>query len=57
MAGVVRQPDAAIPGWMLANFNARDVTYAPIQMTSSPPKRRLAFALDYTRYVIVVTLA
>ena len=42
---------------MLANFNARDVNYAPIEMTSYPPKRRLAFALDDTRYVIVVTLA
>jgi len=56
VAGIVQQADAKVPGWMLANFNARDVNYAPIEMTSYPPKRRLAFALDDTRYVIVVTL-
>jgi hypothetical protein len=31
--------------------------YAPIEMTSYPPKRRLSFALDDTRYMIIVTLA
>jgi hypothetical protein len=38
------------------NFDARDVMYAPIVMTSHPPKRRLAFALDDTRYELVVVL-
>ena len=57
ISGVVWQPDAKVPGWILANFNARDVSYAPIEMTSYPPKRRLAFALDDTRYTVVVTLA
>ena len=56
MSGVARQPDVKVPGWMLANFNARDVSYAPIEMTSFPPKRRLSFALDNTRYMVVVTL-
>jgi hypothetical protein len=56
VARIVSQPDAAVPGWMLANFNARGVNYAPIEMTSYPPKRRLSFALDDTRYSIVVTL-
>ena len=41
---------------MLTNFTARGVDYAPIEMTSYPPKRRLSFALDDTRYSIVVTL-
>jgi len=56
VAGVVQQSDAAVSGWMLANFNARGVNYAPIEMTSYPSKRRLSFALDDTRYVVVVTL-
>ena len=57
IAGIVAQPDAAVPGWMLTNFNARGVNYALIEMTSYPPKRRLSFALDDTRYSIVVTLS
>ena len=56
VAGIVQQPDAKVPGWMLANFDARGVLYPPIEMTSYPPKRRLSFALDDIRYVIVVTL-
>jgi hypothetical protein len=56
VSGVGQQPDASVAGWMRASFDARDVTYAPIEMTSYPPKRRLAFALDDTRYSIVVTV-
>jgi hypothetical protein len=56
VAGIARQPDVKVPGWMLATFNAREVSYASIEMTSFPPKRRLSFALDNTRYVVVVTL-
>jgi hypothetical protein len=54
--GVITQPDARVPGWMRATFDARDVSYAPIVMTSHPPKRRLSFALDDVRYETVVTL-
>jgi hypothetical protein len=42
--GVTQQP----------SFDARDVGYTPIVMTSHPPKRRLSFALDDTRYEVVV---
>ena len=28
---IVRQSDTKVPGWMLANFNARDVSYAPLK--------------------------
>ncbi len=56
VTGILQQPDAAVPGWMLANFDARGVLYSQIEMTSYPPKRRLSFALDDTRYVVVVTL-
>jgi hypothetical protein len=54
--GVISQSDARVPGWMRANFDARDVSYAPIVMTSHPPKRRLSFALDDVRYETVVVL-
>ena len=54
--GVVRQPDAKVPQWIAVTFNGRDVGYAPVVMTSYPPKRRLSFALDDTRYVTIVTL-
>ena len=56
VTGILQQPDAAVPGWMRANFDARGVLYSQIEMTSYPPKRRLSFALDDTRYVVVVTL-
>ena len=54
--GVVRRSDADVPRWMQASFNAHDVTYAPIVMTSYPPRRHLSFALDRTRYEAIVTL-
>ena len=54
--GVTRQPDAAVARWMQVSFDAKDVTYAPIVLTTHPAKRRLSFALDATRYVAVVTL-
>jgi hypothetical protein len=54
--GVTQQPDSAVPRWLRVNFDARDVGYAPIVMTSHPPKRRLSFALDDTRYEVVVVL-
>ncbi len=41
---------------MQASFPARDVSYAPIVLTSDPPRRRLSFVLDTTRYQAVVTL-
>jgi hypothetical protein len=54
--GVTEQPDSAVPRWLRVSFDARDVGYAPVVMTSHPPKRRLSFALDNTRYEVVVVL-
>ena len=54
--GVTKQPETAVPGWLQVNFDARDVNYRPVVMTSYPPKRRLTFALDDTRYEAVVVL-
>ncbi|MBI4524661.1 MAG: hypothetical protein HY695_12720 [Deltaproteobacteria bacterium] len=56
LEGLFQQPDAAVPRWIQTNFDARNVSYAPILLTSDPPKRRLSFALDDTRYEAVVTL-
>ena len=56
VTGILQQPDVAVPGWMRTNFDARGVLYSQIEMTSYPPKRRLSFELDDTRYVVVVTL-
>ena len=54
--GILQQPDTNVPRWIQVNFDARDVTYAPIVLTSHPPKRRLSFALDATRYEAVIVL-
>jgi len=56
LEGVPRQPDAVVPRWMRTNFDAQDVTYLPIVLTSHPPKRRLSFSLDATRYETIVIL-
>jgi hypothetical protein len=54
--GILQQPEATVPRWIQTNFDARNVSYLPILMTSDPPKRRLSFGLDETRYEAVVTL-
>ena len=56
LEGVLQRSDADVPRWMQANFDARDVRYLPIVLTSHPPQRRLSFALDATRYEAVVVL-
>ena len=56
LEGILKQPYAAVPDWIQTNFDARNVDYAPILMTSDPPKRRLSFTLDETHYEAVVTL-
>jgi predicted dienelactone hydrolase len=54
--GVTRQRDADVPRWLRVGFDARDVNYAPIVLTSHPARRRLSFALDATRYEAVIVL-
>jgi len=56
MDGLLQRPDAAVPRWIQTSFDARDVRYAPVVLTSHPPQKRLSFALDDTRYEVVVTL-
>jgi hypothetical protein len=56
LQGVSRNPDSDVPRWVRAGFDARDVEYLPVVLTSHPAKRRLSFALDDTRYVAVIVL-
>jgi len=56
LEGVSRQRDADVGRWMRVGFDAHDVRYAPIVLTSHPAKRRLSFALDDARYVAVIVL-
>ena len=56
LTDVLLRQDAEVPRWLQASFNARDISYQPIVLTSHPPKRRLSFALDDTRYVALITL-
>jgi hypothetical protein len=55
---VPQHPPAAdsVAQWMRTEFQARNIQYTDIVMTSLPPKKRLAFSLDNTSYVKVVTL-
>jgi hypothetical protein len=56
LQGVLQQPEARVAQWMLTTFDARDVAYVPVVLTSQPPQRRLAFALDATRYEVTLVL-
>jgi hypothetical protein len=56
LEGVSRRPAAEVPRWMQVSFGAHDVSYVPVVLTSHPPRRRLSFALDTTRYEALLTL-
>jgi hypothetical protein len=56
LADVLLRKDAEVPRWLQVSFNARDISYQPIVLTSNPPKRRLSFTLDDTSYITVLTL-
>lgn len=53
---VLKYPDAGVPRWMQTTFNAQNVKYIPIVLTSHPPKRQLSFSLDSARYEVVIVL-
>jgi hypothetical protein len=56
LAGVDTMPELAVGRWMKAQFNATDVTYSPVLMTSDPPKKQLTFTLETSRYSALLTL-
>lgn len=45
-----------VPRWIQAAFNAKDVVYSYIVLTTSPAQRELSLVLDNTRYRARVTL-
>ena len=47
----------SVARWMLTEFDARDVRYTDLIMTSLPPKKRLEFSLDDTSYRKTITLS
>jgi hypothetical protein len=56
LAGVDEIPENAVGRWMQAQFNATDITYSSILLTSAPPKKELVFTLETTRYQALLTL-
>jgi hypothetical protein len=56
LAGVDEVPEHAVSRWMKSQFNATDVTYSAVLMTSAPPRKQLSFTLETTRYSAVLTL-
>ena len=56
LAGVDEVPENAVSRWMKSQFNATDITYSAVLMTSAPPRKQLSFTLETTRYSAVLTL-
>jgi hypothetical protein len=61
MDGLATKPHSKVPGWIQEHFNVRNVSYvnvgcAPILLTTDPPKKRISFTLEGTRYRALVTL-
>ena len=56
LAGLRHHPSRDVPHWMMTTFDARQVQYVPLWLTSFPPKRRLSFSLNDTRYRVVLTI-
>ena len=54
--GLDSHADGEIPGWLRTTFNAKEVTYSRILLTTLPPQRDLSFILDDTSYRGRVTL-
>jgi hypothetical protein len=56
LTDISRTRDTDVPRWLQATFAAHDLTYAPVLLTSDPPRHRLSFVLETTRYHAIVTL-
>jgi hypothetical protein len=56
LAGVDTVPENTVVRWMKAQFNATDVTYSPVLLTSEPPRKQLTFTLETTHYSAVLSL-
>lgn len=56
LAEITRHPQRDVPRWLQTNFDARDIVYQPLWLTSFPPKRRLSFSLEGQPYRAVLTI-
>ena len=56
LSEVQDRPVDSVPKWLKVQFDADQVSYSPMLMTSAPPKRYLSFVLDQTQYVVVIAL-
>jgi hypothetical protein len=55
LAGLAEQPQRAEGDWLQATFDAREVELSRLMLkTSYPPRQRLSFTLDTTRYTLHV---
>lgn len=49
-SGLASRSDAPVRQWMRTKFQAKDVFFSNIFLTSSPAQRDISFVLDDTRY-------
>jgi hypothetical protein len=56
VSGLENRIHGDVPRWIRTTFDAKDVSYSNILLTTSPPQRDLSFMLDGTRYHGRVTL-
>ena len=54
LAGVQARPSSDVRTWMRTQFDASDVVATPLWHASDPPKMKLSFTLDRTRYTAMV---
>jgi hypothetical protein len=50
LEGLAEQPDEQVPQWMKTTFEAKNVIWAPLVLTSYPPRKRLSFELETIQY-------
>jgi hypothetical protein len=54
LAATEARPSSEIREWIRTRFDASDVDAAPLWHVSDPPKIKLSFTLDQTRYIAMV---
>ena len=52
----VPRRSGSVASWMRTEFQARDIEYTDLIMTTNPAKKRLKFTLGDTAYVKVIAL-
>jgi hypothetical protein len=54
LAAAEAQPSTDIGKWIQTRFDASNIDAAPLWHVSDPPKIRLSFTLDQTRYTAMI---